>query len=255
MEDIVGQVLSVIIFGGLAIMAVYLTIRKSRGHKTRQQAADRRGWEYQAFSKNVIVAGETSDSPDHAVLYRLRGTLNDASPWQIETRFRHTRNGTTAVDESASWQTRSAGNPNLYIHITPKTSIGVTIIGGEKKAELKKISLERGLFSLGLELRRLGIAPPANIPETVHQFDIGPEEWQKQYILFSTDEGAAKSLLKSNLQSALLDWALRHKRPSRLPTVTFCPQGVQVTLGWTVENIDTLDQLVGLGEIAVHASR
>jgi len=143
----------------------------------------------------------------------------------------------------------------LYIHITPKTSTGVTIIGGDKQTELKKISLERGMFSLGLELRRFGMAPPANILETVHQFDIGSEDWQKKYDLFSTDEGAARSLLKSNLQSALLDWALLYKQPSRFPIVTFCPQGVQIKLVWTVENIDTLDQLVELGKIAVHASR
>jgi hypothetical protein len=255
MEDVVGQVLSVILFGGLAIMAVYLSIKKSSGHKTRQEAADRRGWEYQASSNNVVVVGETSDSTDHAVLYRLQGTLDDASPWQIETRFRHTRNGATAMEESASWQTRSTGNPNQYIHITPKIGMGVTIIGGDKKAELKKISWGRGIISLGRELRRFGIIPPANISETVHQLDIGSEDWQKQYNLFATDEGAARSLLKSNLQSALLDWALLYKRPSRFPTVTVCPQGVQVTLEWTVEKIDTLDQLVGLGKIAVHVSR
>lgn len=255
MKDITGLVLSIILFGGLSIMAVHLTLKKSRGHKTRQQAADRRGWEYQASSKDVIAVGETSDSADHAVLYRLRGKLDDASPWQIETRFRHTRNGATAIDESATWQTRSAGNPDLYIHITPKTSKGVTIVGGDKLAELNKISLEKGKFSLGLELHRFGIAPPANILETVHQSDLGSEDWQKKFNLFSTDEDAARRLLKGNLRSALMDWALLYQQPSRFPIVTFCPQGVQIRLAWTVENIDTLDQLVNLGKIAVHASR
>jgi len=236
-------------------MAVHLTLKKSRDHKTRQEAADRRGWEYQAPSKEVMVVGETSDSTEHAVLYRLRGKLDDASPWQIETRFRHTLNGATAMDESATWQTRSAGSPDLYIHITPKTSMGVTIIGGDKLVELNKLSLEKGIFSLGQELRRFGMAPPANILETMHQSDLGSEDWHKKFNLFSTDEDAARRLLKSNLQSALMDWALLYQQPSRFPIVTFCPQGVQIRLDWTVEKIDTLDQLVNLGNIAVHASR
>ncbi len=256
MEDIIGQILAIIIFGGLAVMAVYLTTERSRGHKARQKAADHRGWEYQALTKTVnLVAGETSDSPDHAVLYRLLGKLSDASPWQIETRFSYTRRCSTAGEKSAFWQTRSDGNPNLYIHITPKDSLGVTVIGGDQEAELKNISLENGRYSLGQELRRFGIAPPADIIETVHQLDIGSAGWQEKYNLFSNDKDTARRLLDSKFQSALFGWALLNKRPSQCPMVTFCPQGVQITLGWTVEKVDTLDQLVALGQIAVHASR
>ncbi len=256
MEDIIGQVLAVIIFGGLAIMAVYITSARSRGHEARQKAADRRGWKYEKFTKTVnIVAGEASDSPNHAVLYRMQGKLSDAMPWQIETRCSYTRRGGTVGEKVTFWQTRSTANPSLYIHITPKASLGVTVIGGDQEAELKNISLEKGRYSLGQELRHFGNAPSVDILEAVHQLDIGPAGWQEKFNLFSDDKDAARRLLDSKLQSALFGWAVQYKQTSRCPMVTFCPQGVQITLGWTVEKVDTLDQLVALGQLAVRASR
>ena len=254
MEDIIAQVLSVIIFGGLGVMAVTLTLKKSRGHKNRLKASKHRGWEYQAVSKTInYVAGESSDSPDRAVLYRLRGTLNDAASWLIESRFRHTRGDSgVATEKSTFWQCQTAATPGLYIHIMAKTSPGVTIIGGDKEAELQNLTLEQGRYSLGRELRRFGVSSADGILETVQQLAIGSENWQEKFNLFSSEEEAAKCILENKLLSALLDWVGKYKQ-AEYPVITFCPQGVQVTLQWTVENIETLDQLVALGEIVLQS--
>ncbi len=255
MEDSLGYALSGLIFGALAVMAVYMATMQARDHKRLRKAAEIRSWDYKAFTKTVnVVIGETSNTPERSVLYRIQGKLVDASPWQIETRFRHTRGeDSTSTEESTFWQTGPGTGQNLYIHITPKVNLGVTVLGGDKEAEIDKISLEQGKYSLQRELRRFGVDISREDLESVHRSQEGVEDWYMKFNLFTTDDDFARRLIDGDLQSALLDWTLQYRQRSRWPSVTICPEGTQVTLQWTVKKVNILDKLVVLGQAVVGA--
>jgi hypothetical protein len=231
-ENIGGILVNVVLVAILAGVVIWQIAASRGGEKARTRGAGARGWGYQ----KVTIP--------NTARYIFSGQTADGIPWQMEGVRSKTKlsSGSSTTITYTRWYTDAISHPDHAVLIGPRPGDmpGGLAFGGSLAQHFLRL-LMRGMPDVepGDEARLSGLK----------EVQVGTETFGRSYAVFATDETVARGLLGGDVESVLIDWAMREKRGKNLPMIVYWQRGLQIRLDDNFSaNMGVLDRLTTLGE-------